>query len=415
MYKRTIDNRWSFKGSNTKEYTHCYHTYPAMMIPQVARTLIEEYIPQEGARLILDPYMGSGTSLVEASIKGIDVIGTDINPLARLISKVKTTHYKEKDIQYDFSVIQSYLSEYKEELVEKKCFDNISNYSYWYSEDSLMRLSYLSQIINNHIPKELKDFFNTVLSEVVREVSFTRNGEFKRFRMPEEKIKTFKPDVFGLFEEKTVRNIKGLIQFNDANKDSKVGIYDFNSSICIPEEIIKPETVDMVVTSPPYGDSKTTVAYGQFSRWANEWFGFENAKNLDCILMGGKKQTEESFTTICIRDALDKIKSYDINRYYDVISFLNDYSKSISNVAKVIMPGGIVCYVVGNRTVKGIQIHLDFFTAEMFEKNGFKHINTLVREIPNKRMPSKASPTNESGNKVSTMCNEYIVILEKIK
>lgn len=70
MYKRTIDNRWSFKGSNTKEYTHCYHTYPAMMIPQIARTLIEEYIPQEGAKLILDPYMGSGTSLVEASIKG---------------------------------------------------------------------------------------------------------------------------------------------------------------------------------------------------------------------------------------------------------------------------------------------------------------------------------------------------------
>lgn len=90
-----------------------------MMIPQIARTLIEEYIPQEGAKLILDPYMGSGTSLVEASIKGIDVIGTDINPLARLISKVKTTHYKEKDIQYNFSVIQSYLSEYKEELVEK--------------------------------------------------------------------------------------------------------------------------------------------------------------------------------------------------------------------------------------------------------------------------------------------------------
>lgn len=416
MYKRTIDNRWSFKDSNTKEYTHCYHTYPAMMIPQIARTLIEEYSPQEGVKLIFDPYMGSGTSLVEASIKGIDVIGTDLNPLARLISKVKTTHYKEKDIQYNFSIIQAYLFEYTEELVEKKCFDNISNYSYWYSEDSLMRLSYLSQIINNHIPKEFKDFFYTVLSEVVREVSFTRNSEFKRFRMPEEKIKTFKPDVFRLFEEKTIRNIKGLIQFNNnTNKNNRVGIYDFNSCIHIPEEIIKPETVDMVITSPPYGDSKTTVAYGQFSRWANEWFCFENAKNLDCILMGGKKQTEELFTTICIRDVLDKIKSYDTKRYHEVISFLNDYSKSISNVAKIIRAGGVVCYVVGNRTVKGIQIPLDLFTAEMFEKNGFKHINTLVREIPNKRMPSKTSPTNESGKKVSTICNEYIVILEKTK
>ena len=47
MYKRTIDNRWSFKGSNTKEYTHCYHTYPAMMIPQIARTLIEDTFPKK--------------------------------------------------------------------------------------------------------------------------------------------------------------------------------------------------------------------------------------------------------------------------------------------------------------------------------------------------------------------------------
>ena len=43
MYKRTIDNRWSFKDADTKEFTHCYHAYPAMMIPQVARALIEEY------------------------------------------------------------------------------------------------------------------------------------------------------------------------------------------------------------------------------------------------------------------------------------------------------------------------------------------------------------------------------------
>ena len=413
MYKRTIDNKWSFKDSNTKEYTHCYHTYPAMMIPQIARTLIEEFSPSQGIQLLLDPYMGSGTSLVEASIKGINAIGTDLNPLARLISKVKTTHYVEKDIQYYLNRIETYLFEYKEELVEKRNFDNISNYSYWYSEDSLMRLSYISQIINNNTPAELRDFFYTALSEVVREVSFTRNGEFKRFRMPEEKIKTFKPDVFRLFEEKVIRNIQGLIQFNKENKHSKIEIYNFNSSICIPEEIIKPNSVDMVVTSPPYGDSKTTVAYGQFSRWANEWFNYENAKNLDNYLMGGKKQTEELFTTISIRNVLDEIKSYDLKRYYEVISFLNDYYKSISNVSKVVKKGGVVCYVVGNRTVKGVQIPLDFFTAEMFEKNGFKHINTLVREIPNKRMPSKTSPTNESGKKVSTMCFEYIVILEK--
>ena len=96
-----------------------------------------------------------------------------------------------------------------------------------------------------------------------------------------------------------------------------------------------------------------------------------------------------------------------------MISFLNDYWFSIQNVANTVRKGGIVCYVVGNRNVKGVQIPLDYFTAETFERCGLHHIITLVREIPNKRMPSKTSPTNISGVKVDTMSNEYIVILEK--
>ena len=55
-FNREIDNRWSFKSANTKEYTHCYHTYPAMMIPQVARELINNYAPEDGQlNLIFDP------------------------------------------------------------------------------------------------------------------------------------------------------------------------------------------------------------------------------------------------------------------------------------------------------------------------------------------------------------------------
>ena len=118
MYKRTIDNRWSFKDADTKEFTHCYHAYPAMMIPQVARALIEEYKPEDGVELLFDPYMGSGTSLVEASIKGINAIGTDLNPLARLMSHVKTTHYDLSCIRDTFSMMQALFFEYSEDKEE---------------------------------------------------------------------------------------------------------------------------------------------------------------------------------------------------------------------------------------------------------------------------------------------------------
>ena len=412
MYKRTFSDWWSFKTADTKEYTHCYHNYPAMMIPQVARALINKYKPKDGVKLLFDPYMGSGTSLVEANICGLDAIGTDLNPLARMMSKVKTTHYDEKKIKDYFSFIQFNMAFYHESLVEDRDFSRISNYKFWYSEESLLKLSYISQLIKQC--EDCQDFFNVVLSEVVREVSFTRNSEFKRYKMSESQLNKFSPDAFKLFETKAIRNINGLLQYNKIKNSGSSKICDFNSVNGIPTDIIDKGSVDMVVTSPPYGDSHTTVAYGQFSRWSNEWFGCKEAGQLDNILMGGRKLEEESFKSCSIASELEQIKQMDNKRYKEVASFLSDYYNSIINVAACVRNGGVVCYVVGNRTVKTVQIPLDYFTVEMFSKFGFEHVDTIVREIPNKRMPSKNSPTNEQGKTMNTMNNEYIVILRKI-
>ncbi len=412
-YIREIDNRWTFRKADTKEFTHGYHVYPAMMIPQIARTLIEEYGPKGQLQTILDPYMGSGTTLVEASIKGVNSIGTDLNPLARMISTVKTTHYSEDLIKSQFVEISFHLSFYDASRVINRNFDRVSNYTYWYSEEVLLKLSYLNQLIDEYANDS--DFFRLILAEIVREVSFTRNGEFKRFRMSKDRIANYNPNPFELFVKKAKRNIDGLCAYNEIANRADVAIYGFNSIHGIPKDIVAEGSIDMVVTSPPYGDSKTTVAYGQFSSWANEWFGYNNAKKLDNELMGGGRCCEVKFNSTELTETLSIIHGLDEKRYWEVISFLNDYSLSIQNVSKAVRVGGRVCYVVGDRRVKGVQIPLDYFTAEMFEQCGFKHINTIVREIPSKRMPSLTSPTNKTGNHVQTMSHEYIVILEKVK
>ena len=242
QYKRIVDDRWSYKIACTKEYTHGYHVYPAMMIPQIARAIIDEFYPKDKCELLFDPYCGSGTSLVEASLKGINSIGIDLNPLARLIAKVKTTRYNVEDINRLFFDIQSQLMFYSEALVLNTNFDRISNYTYWYSKENLLKLSFLSQLIDKC--GDYIDFFNVALSEVVREVSFTRNGEFKRFRMKEEKIKSFRPNVFRLFEEKVLRNIGGLLEYNKAARSCRTKVYGYNSSVAIPNEIIESAKVD---------------------------------------------------------------------------------------------------------------------------------------------------------------------------
>ena len=130
--------------------------------------------------------------------------------------------------------------------------------------------------------------------------------------------------------------------------------------------------------------------------------------------MGGHRYDRMIFETESIKSELDLIKTSDAKRFWDVVSFLNDYWLSIRNVAEKVRRGGVVCYVVGNRTVKGVRISLDYFTAEMFAKCGFDHIRTIVRGIPNKRMPAKTSPSNIAGDMVNTMLNEYIVIMRKL-
>ena len=88
---------WDFRGEDTKEFTHCFHIYPAMMIPQVARGLIRLF--GTSGDMLFDPYCGSGTSLVEGRLAGMDVSGTDLNPTARLIARAKSIDYDVEELK----------------------------------------------------------------------------------------------------------------------------------------------------------------------------------------------------------------------------------------------------------------------------------------------------------------------------
>ena len=78
-------------------------------------------------------------------------------------------------------------------------------------------------------------------------------------------------------------------------------------------------------------------------------------------------------------------------------------------------PGGYTCYVVGNRTVKGMVVPTAEATAALFEAHGFRHIDTFRRNIPNKRLPSVNSPSNVPGEVGRTIKAESIVICRRVR
>lgn len=414
MYQRVINEDWDFRTANTKEFTHGYHGYPAMMIPQVARQLIKEYSTKKTG-LIFDPYCGSGTTLVEAKLAGINSCGTDINPLAALISKTKVENYDLIEIERIKTRFEQHLSRFtlKSKFIR---IPEITNIDFWFKNEIVTQLGYIDWFIENEIDEKFTNFFRIPFSETIRESSYTRNNEFKLYRISANDLNSFNVNPFDLFIKKIERNIKGLEDFNKKvkNKEAKSDVYDFNSCLQIPEQFIAPNSVDLVVTSPPYGDSRTTVAYGQFSALSNQWLGVNEARKVDSNLMGGTIKNKVVINIKSAQDQLDKIKSIDPKRFLEVNAFLFDYYQSISNVAKVIKENGRICYVVGNRTVKKINIPLDYITVDFFKEFGFELENITVRNIPNKKMPKQNSPTNKPGEIVSTMNHEFIVIMKKV-
>lgn len=409
---------WTFNGALTRELTHCYHDYPARMIPQIAGKLIDMFATLD-ANLLFDPYCGTGTSLVEGLIRGINVIGTDLNPLARLIARAKTSVPELQIIdQYILKFNRVALETKQRKFAETSEIPGINRLEFWFKPNVVINLRHVRTFIGEIDDDLARLFFQVAFSETVRESSNTRNEEFKLYRYDEARLEKFNPDVFEIMVSKLIRNRAGLHKFlaimHNFKNPPNATICDFNTVNGISAAHIAPESVDIVVTSPPYGDSHTTVAYGQYSRLSAAWLGLEEPDKIDVKLMGGKV-TKKISASQCesIDNALRIIATADAKRAHEVAAFYTDLSRSIMHVSKVLKPGGYACYVVGNRKVKGVVLPTDEAVRFFFESNDFEYIDTFHRSIPNKRMPLKNSPTNASGIVDNTMSREYIVIMRR--
>lgn len=410
-----IDHTWDFAGAKTKYYTHGIHSYPAMMIPQVAERLISEH----GGKQITayDPFCGSGSVLLEFLLKDIPCYGTDINPLAIEISNSKTTILEPTKISGYTNTIKSFLADYlfksKKPIVSAPRFRNID---FWFKPLVIRDLSVLKEAISRIPEEDYQNFFRICFSETVRKSSNTRGGEFKLYRVSPEKLSQHNPNVFEIFNKITVRNTEGMKQLygsmcNKGFAARTIFESDIVRSIPLPEN-----SIDLVVSSPPYGDSKTTAAYGQFSRLSLQWLDYdeEKTRQIDNKCMGGRpSKGGPKFKSLALETTLSKISNKDEKRANEVLSFFNDFFMAGENISRVMKQKSKICWVVGNRTVKNVKIPTDEIVSDMFKEFGYQRMETVMRHIPNKKMPRINSPSNVIGETGKTMNEEYIIRLER--
>ncbi len=411
-YVRKIDYSWDYRGEKTKSHTHGIHTYPAMFIPQVARRLLETY-SKEGDT-VCDIFCGSGTALVESKLLGRNAYGIELNPFAVFLAKAKTTPINPNKLTGEYLKILNRIEKIKDSEIERPDFKNLN---FWFKENAILKLAKLKKAIKEIKDKAVQNFLMVAFSETVRYSSNTKTGEFKLVRIKGEKLEKHNPNVFGLFRKNAEKNISGMADFfKDAKKDSWAKIILGDSS---KDNSIKANSIDCIITSPPYGDSRTTVAYGQFSRLSAQWIDvFDNpndASGVDNELLGGRavKTLAHTLQSDYLNESLNKIAKQDEARAKDVLSFYIGLNECLKQAHKILKPKKYFCLVIGNRLVKQVRIPTDFIIAELGEKIGFTCEDIVVRNIPGKRMPIKNSPTNIVGALEETMNKESIVILRK--
>lgn len=460
------DGFWDFKNNDTRELTHSIHNYPAVMIYPISRNILNIVNHYRPTTSLLDPFMGSGTVLLEGILAGCaDIYGNDLNPLAQKISKAKTTlisgdidktfeqfsynlqkNYESyskvldgidtyiKDSGYDITakindktnwganacnILNNYLSEQNTDLK----IPDIRNLGFWFVPRCILELQIIRNLICEISDTDIQDYFMLAFSEVTRLVSNRRNGEFKMYRMKPEKVLTYRPDVKAIYLNILSSNLSKMNDLNNRIGSTKPGTVHLSHEDSRVLNSVPNQSIDIVITSPPYGDSRTTVAYGQFSRVSLQWCDYDKLSykeiiDIDKNLMGGtqfKKGFVNNLKSTSLQKALSKILSDPVNleRAGDVYSFYKDLNDVLKTVTQKCKTNAYQFWVVGNRTVKKVSLHTDQILVELGANLGLKHIMTMDRIISNKVMPSLNSPTNISGKKVKTMCEELIVVFRK--
>ncbi|HBO38752.1 MAG TPA: hypothetical protein DD638_08815 [Pasteurellaceae bacterium] len=419
---------WTFKERRNSLLSHKIHRYPAVFVPELAEKIITMFSTEGDT--VLDIFSGSGTTLLESMKLKRKSIGIELNPLAILMSKVKTQYINE-------NILRQTIDDWKNIYFQTSFDDNsITNKDFWFHEITNISVNDAIGAINMINNELIKDFLKISLSEIIREVSYCVHSGFKLHRDKKKLANKLSFDKFELIEKLTPifeRNIKAIQELKHIDSEGiKPQIYFHDSRIQCKE--IELNSVDLILTSPPYGDSRTTVAYGQFSSFSSELLGltslYDNEiRHLDNELLGGiTKNTsidelrQKSLTIRNIQELflaraslskeMKKQKRIE-DRLKDILSFYDDLDKCIENGAMYLKRQGFFVLVTASRIVHDTKLHTDIIIAELARNHGLKLKNIYYRDIHNKRMPRKVSATNVVGETASTMTEESIIILKK--
>lgn len=419
---------WSYKGNATREHSHAYFQYPAMMVPGMQEDLIRTIIEAKpSTKALYDPFAGSGTVLTEAILLGRNFLARDINPLAILLCNAKKGPFFTHAPTENAAALLDRITNDAKTTIEA----SFAGRDKWFTKDVSIQLSKLRRAIRQEPALWCRRFFWITLAETIRVTSNSRTSTFKLHVRPETELATRRPDPITTFATVLDDNVKNLESLTTELRERKLLNHGhYKGSIAVELHDARKETsngkgeYDLLVTSPPYGDNVSTVPYGQAAYLPLQWIDLADidpAINADCIKttheidfrsLGGSrkdalKDTEElKEQSPSFRATLSALEQEPRDRTTRVAAFIKDLNKSLDAVLGMLRRDAYLIWTVGNRRVARRPVPLDSILTELLHHRRVLPIASIVRTIPTKRMALKNNITD-------TMGTESILVFRK--
>lgn len=396
-----FDSTIKITTNHVNRLIHGLHKFPSKFIPNIPRWCINAF--SEENNTILDPFVGSGTTLVEAKISSRNSYGVDIDPLSKLITKVKTTPLNEENLISNKNWL---INELNESFNDVK-IPNIPNKYHWFKPRVLEELAVIKKFIYKIKDDDIRDFFLVCFSSIIRKVSNADDEGQKTYVYSKNKKPFLSPIKY--FLQIIELQTKNILEF------SKVCSPNFAKLINKDAQNIELDnySVDLAITSPPYINAidyiltqkleyywLNLIEMNKISEFRKKYIGTDRVYVADY-------SNFHKFGLRKLDEILSKIYKKNKAHSFIVYKYFADMKVNLEEVYRVLKHDSRYCVVVGDNTISGVYVPTYELLTKIAEKVGFQLENRFSYLIRNRFM---RFPRKGRGGLIK---KDWIIILRK--
>lgn len=421
-------------------YTHLMHSYPAKLLAYIPIVFLTSSLISAKDR-VMDCFAGTGTVLLECLVHQFtprNCYGVEINPLARLIAKVKTTPLQLKQLEVLSTKLYQFII-----ATPKAPIPEFKNRDFWFrpaAQEDLARIRYSIETLD--MSPDERDFFRVCLSAIIRDMSRAdpdvappvlfnpekfppkRQAEIRRLLWKKQRA-----NALELFKVKVLSNLRRMKDFSgrmgeiDRAKSSivwddaceiKMGRYVEAGKIDKTGARVLANSVGMVITSPPY---MAAQKYIRTTRLELSWLGLaseDEIQQLNNSIIGAERVPfEEKRELIPVDNStadslLKRVYRSNPERAAIASRYFRTMRHALRSIHRALKPEGICVLVVGNNTLDGYAVPNHRLLSEIAAENNMFATDLILRDpIRSRGLITKRHDT------AGVIDDEYVIILRK--